>query len=705
MKITYLLGILGVGAVIALLLGSVPSGYAGDSLLLLARGGVVVVPTAPPPPPAAPPPPPAAPPPPPPPPPPPREFRTVPSFSDIQKVAPPPEVGAPAGTSKIPWLDAKAAPKPKAADLSVVLGMSNRRPAVGERVMVNARLRNSGNQSLRRVRVRFYLGGRQLGVERRVDLPAGAAKWVSSSLVAVSSGRQRLRVQVNPGPGGGKQVTFSRSLDVQSAPEGIKAARLKPKKTAKRVEALPSEGRDETEVSGGKFARLPQYRGTIDKPQTKPEIVSPRGDSRVDDSFKSNGSDSDLPGTPGFPGPPGGFQGPEGLDDLDSYFGKVPRGPKGDGIQGITDQEDMPDFGGTGPPFNPVGGPSTSGHGFGKDRYGVPMFKIPLGGADDGYTVGNSVFLTYVSWAQSSARKGIPSGLTGVIFEPNEPAGTSTITIETENQIITQKFSEDGTSTITSTKRPVITGTVTRESSSSDDEKGWWENVWDLLLGMRAPEQEGGKINPKSEPQLLFKIAKHVPQKPKIRPDEGVSDPAGAKLAKAHESRADSGSRAASAAGTQAGADIKWKFIGKKPGSEVTDPAEPQGPGGHGTPDGYRTPQGFLVMDPAEPEAASIQTALATVQTRAAKGASGQTVAVASVTGSVQKLTERGGQKGWVPLKPGDNLGQGSIIRVDKETGGEVGFSSIKTALSKKFRNIHKGVNHNVYIVVNTRTN
>jgi hypothetical protein len=107
-------------------------------------------------------------------------------------------------------------------------------------------------------------------------------------------------------------------------------------------------------------------------------------------------------------------------------------------------------------------------------------------------------------------------------------------------------------------------------------------------------------VHPRQEPQLLTKMDKDMPQKPKLRPDDGVSDPQPVKQGNTSEAQASKDSKAAGAAGTKAGIEIKWKFAGKKPGSEVTDPAEPQGTGADKPTDSAVKPIAELVTDPPE---------------------------------------------------------------------------------------------------------
>jgi hypothetical protein len=155
-------------------------------------------------------------------------------------------------------------------------------------------------------------------------------------------------------------------------------------------------------------------------------------------------------------------------------------------------------------------------------------------------------------------------------------------------------------------------------------------------------------------------------------------------------SPAKGGDLAAAGAGK---AVAKWRFSGRKPGSGVTDPAEWQDSKIRDF--SFARMKHFEVIDP--PEAAAIQGALG--KARPAAGAAAKTVTAAQVAGSVQQISQQNGQQGWVPLKAGDQLTQGSIIRVEGNTGGEVEFSSPEAAMSLNFTKIHGGSKHTLYLV------
>jgi len=439
------------------------------------------------------------------------------------------------------------------------------------------------------------------------------------------------------------------------------------------------------------------------KPLARPETHSPKGGPGIAGRFGGKkggaggfGSASPLPDwVPGTS---------TGGDNLGGPSGRRRVGSKGDGIQGIDDQDGMPNFGkGPGHTYGddslPGGGSGTSGHGFGKNQYGEPIFgSLIIGGNSRGggrrrrgsYMENEQYFdaflYRYVSFFKDSNSN---------IIKTTHGKHRITLTVEqTDGWRTTYTFTptKDGKTHVSwraSYHPPDYTfdpEIVTRSGKNK----------------MPKPDDgEDGTINPKQNPQLIAVLTRHTPHKIKLRPDQELSDPAGARAAKSSEARGNAQGQASSAAATQAKAEAKWKFVGKKPGSEVTDPAETQGTGGHGTPKGYKEPQGFLVMDPAEPEAASIRAARAANRmSQTERASSSETFVVTSVTGSVQKLSRKNSQQGWVPLKSGDKLGQGDFIRVDNRSGGEVGFGSLRTALSLSFNKIHGGSDHDVYIVI-----
>lgn len=529
---------------------------------------------------------------------------------------------------------------------------------VGERVVVNARLRNSGVTKARQVRVRFFAGGRQIG-QKTVSLAPGVTKTVSTAFVADSPGTQNIQVRVDPGSGAGKQVVSSRSLTVKSAPSSTVAT-----------------ARGQEETSESQIAQVPDYQGPLKKPQTKVGIDFPKQKPPAgkDKDKEGSGPGSDRYGVPESPLD-------KGLPDLESPPGKRHLGDKGDGIMGIHDQEGTPE------------------NNLGKGIPKVPDFRV-------GFPTGKGE-------VDGGAYGGInPKYMPGGVYKdpPKTDEGKSKLTTPKVKDAVTDEMLKGGASMVFEKDGNVIGFydkgkdgyAIVYGSDGGVNIMNADEAALVFGVGTGKPGPEGkDKVHPRQDPQLMAKLSKLAEQQKagKLRPDESLIDPRPVKTStKTAEAQAPGG-QVASVTSTQAGAEAKWKFIGVKPGSGVTDPAEPMGPKGPDTSSGIKPIKHFEVIDPAEPEAASLQAALAKAQISPAKGTPGKTATVASVTGTVQKLTEQGGKQGWAPLKPGDNLGQGSIIRVDRNTGGEVGFGDLETALSQNFSKIHGTSNHTVYLV------
>lgn len=136
-----------------------------------------------------------------------------------------------------------------------------------------------------------------------------------------------------------------------------------------------------------------------------------------------------------------------------------------------------------------------------------------------------------------------------------------------------------------------------------------WEIVWGPVTTVTPPKKSGGggglpspdgesDQSPMNDPQLLLRMteaADRQQNKPDVVP--GVVDPVPIRGNDA-AGRADGGELAAAG---PAKAEAAWKFSGKKPGSEVTDPAEWQTFHGEETSGIARDVS--LITDPAEPTA------------------------------------------------------------------------------------------------------
>jgi len=136
-----------------------------------------------------------------------------------------------------------------------------------------------------------------------------------------------------------------------------------------------------------------------------------------------------------------------------------------------------------------------------------------------------------------------------------------------------------------------------------------WEIVWGPVTTVTPPKKSGGggglpnpdgdsDQSPMNDPQLLLgmtKAADRQQNKPDVVP--GVVDPVPIRGNDA-VGRAGGGELAAAGA---AKAEAAWRFSGKKPGSEVTDPAEWQT--FHGEENSGIARDVSLITDPAEPTA------------------------------------------------------------------------------------------------------
>jgi hypothetical protein len=594
---------------------------------------------------------------------PPTEVQQVKPPEEIQRVRPPGEVQRvkpPEVRRGVPVQEVRQAPtqvhlRPPRPDLQVrTIGLSSTSPKVGERVVITALVRNSGDESARRVKVSFFAGDQQIGDEKIVSLAPGATETVTEAFVPKTAGRQQVRVQVVRGDaatGEAGQADQARIITV-TAP-------------------IAPSGR---ETGGLELASQPDYRGSLKKPQTKadstPPHKMPTGEGKgkgKDQQDAGAGADSEI----GFP--------PDVIGDAGKGPGKS--GWKGDGLDtGSAGEDDMPSW-------------------FGGDR-GLPSgFQRPdpsQSQVDLGATGG-----IHPRFFPGGAYKG------GKKINPWDSADRWIGGLRKDKTVTSIEAwtvdSQDGVKTVwvdaTTEDGMHFVGWVNDKGEGS----GRWlaPDEYKLVMkeGRRGPEPEGVSTgaSPKeklTEPRLVMKWLKTAPRD-KFRPDESVTDPMPVKP-KEGVAAGVLADRLAQAAGGPVKAEAKWMFIGRKPGGGVTDPPGHVPEGGRRWGDSGVAPiQRFEVVDP--PEAVAIGKALAQAQTHADQGSSGKSAAVASVAGSVQKLTEQGGQQGWVPLKAGESLGQGSIIRVESNTGGEVGVGNVNTALSMRWSQIHSGPNHVLY--------
>ncbi|HEX9882622.1 MAG TPA: CARDB domain-containing protein, partial [Desulfobaccales bacterium] len=146
---------------------------------------------------------------------PPPEIRQIQGPEELRKVAPPADVRTP---SKEP---AKTAATPELAVVTV--GVSNSTPKVGERVTINAPLRNSGTATIKGVKVRFFAGDRQVG-ERTIDLPPGRSD-AGATFIPDSSGALQLKVTLDR-----DSATATRTLKVQGEGRVVAKAKTDPER-------------------------------------------------------------------------------------------------------------------------------------------------------------------------------------------------------------------------------------------------------------------------------------------------------------------------------------------------------------------------------------------------------------------------------------------------------------------------------------------
>ena len=605
---------------------------------------------------------------------PPAEIRQVAPSEDMRKVAPPRDVGQkPAG-------DVPTAAAETGLQLGS-LGLSSANPKVGEQVFVTANLRNKGNRNLSGVRVVFFLNQVQVG-EKVVEVSAGGSATASLSFKVAQAGAQNLRVQVDPGSGLSPLV-LARGLTVTGAAktdvEDFTTPAKKPAAEAKLTDATK--------------APVPPQRIPFVKP-----LLAQKG---TEIARQPGGPSGSPPGS----NPPGGDKDPtggwgdkhklKGVPDTTPWGGGGGVKPDlGDGIEGLHDQGDMPkkQYWQDIPDWRQLPGQKTTGHGWGKDQYGQPIFKTPGERGKDisGVSLGH---MMYNKATSDVTTRGYVSASGYMNYDSKGNASGFTV----------HSVGEDGTVDVYSKDKD---GKVTRNTVSEKEyELAFGRNPKTSAPMPKKPRPDGDSKetgSPKeifTDPLLVMKWIKAGPTEGP-RGDPQVSDPVpvkGGKAAAGPQGGAGSPAKGGELAAAGAvRATAKWRFSGRKPGSGVTDPAEWQDRKIRDF--SFARMKHFEVIDP--PEAAAIQDALE--KAGPAAGAAAKTVTVAQVAGSVQRLSQQNGQQGWAPLKAGDQLSQGSIIRVEGNTGGEVGFSSPEAALSLNFTKIHGGSKHTLYLVKTT---
>ena len=427
------------------------------------------------------------------------------------------------------------------------------------------------------------------------------------------------------------------------------------------------------------------------------------------------GSPGSPPGSgpPGLHDPTGGLgdtSKPKGVPDTTPWgstrMGKV---DLGDGIMGVPDQDGMPKTGlGEGIPKKPTFPTSVGPHMGGPDAgyYGGVSPKYnPAGAAAGGKKGGTGKY--YYEKAEV-----VPLGSSGDAAERMNDLGATEV-FKSEDGKTVIGFFGDGDDNVAIVQ---IAGMAQTVKSVAEARlvygiiPGTGSNISKLttvyymgfeIIGSQTPRPDGAstKVDPRQDPQLILKLTSLADKQQKgdsLRPDVVVSDPVPVKGEKAGSGPEGGGASPAKGGElAEAGAVkavAKWRFSGKKPGSEVTDPAEWQDSKIRDF--SMARIKHFEVIDPVE--APGLQSALAKAQSAATAGAGSPTLNVTSVAGGVQKLTTQKGKQGWAPLKAGDKLSPGSAIRLSPD-GGEVGTSNLNAVFSLRWTLVQQNSKGKVY--------
>jgi hypothetical protein len=575
--------------------------------------------------------------------PPPAEIRQITPPEDMRKVAPPPDVAP-----------KPAAEKGKAKVEAILqlgsLGLSSANPRVGERVFATATLRNKGSQGISRVKVRFFLDQVLVG-EKVVDVAAGGSATASLSFKAAQAGAQNLRVQVDPGSGLSPLI-LARGLTVLAAAKTDVEdfTTPTPKATAKK--------------------ELPPQRLTFHKPEVAklPEAADLK---RPQDGKGDKGKDQGTRGLEGIPKSPIP-EDLEGLTDVAKGRGGKPI-DLGDGIYGVEGK-------GTGIPAPPAGAEELdklleAGPKPGSEAGGIYGPTVPGIGPDKwakgGFSPQESAFAGFKFWCKTMETSGGPGAPAAddikMVSYSKDDDDVYSVTITYENDAMTiLTYYKDAK------------GTRVAEFNVPPPGGG----------GGLAPEEAGGKPSPKEPAPELTRVLMKDPGKRKTDPRIGkVGDPPW--LVATMTGAAPAGTEGIAAGGGKIVAT--WHFAGVKPGAFLKGPRDPNLPGGGDAGSGFRPDLRILIL-PDPPEAKAISTALGRAGAAGAPG-----VTVSEVAGAVQVLATQDGKQVWTPLTARSKLGTNSIIRVDNNTGGQVGARDLKSAMSMNWTKIHSGSNHVLY--------
>jgi hypothetical protein len=432
----------------------------------------------------------------------------------------------------------------------------------------------------------------------------------------------------------------------------------------------------------------------------RPPVGKGRPPGSAPDSGRPPGSPPGSGRPPGLQDPTGGLDdGPKGVPDTTLGGGTRPgKSDLGGGIQGVHDQGDMP----------------KRDLGEGIPEGGI-IFRIPgpeKGGPDAGFYSGISP-----KYNPSGAAAGKKKGQSKTTIEDAEVVPLKGRLDPDEYTIADKMYdmgaervyeSEDGSSTIGvedvgGEKFVFIAvkcngGYATRvvDVGSNFKVPGGFVPIfrtWHVTADFTPRPDGDSKADPRQDPQLILKLTKLADLLAKsdtLRPDEGISDPVPIKGSKA-AAGSEGGDLATAGA---AKAETAWRFGGKKPGSEVTDPAEWQDRKIRDF--SMARIKHFEVIDPSETQGVVAAMVAAHAAARGS-GVATQSVTIANVTGNVQRLTQQNGQAGWTDLTAGDQLGVGSVVRT-RGDGAEVVVPGVEAA-SLNWQKVHSSGNGAVYVL------
>jgi hypothetical protein len=292
-----------------------------------------------------------------------------------------------------------------------------------------------------------------------------------------------------------------------------------------------------------------------------------------------------------------------GFKDLDKTLEGGGKGVSwGDGVQGMPDQEGKPDAGLPDPggvPKIPLKDPLARG-----TDPGVGGTKEPYGGlninvARQGQTAGGKKKTT-----KPGDNKGDKGGVKKTTLKEAEKAITQALKDEKGGAVkVLVRETPDGKTHFIIDSRQGFGQWFTYSPAGGGR---WTTHFWEHKSsgGMVGPEGEGSDTPLHQEPQILMRAEKEgVGQQKESSHAAPITDPMPVREALSAEAGPSGGeSPVASGPSGAARTEQKWKFAGKKPGSEVTDYGVFGGP--PGKPEINVKRDLSEVTDPAEPESA-----------------------------------------------------------------------------------------------------